>query len=86
MKIEPEIVVKIYKKHSVLSDEIEKVLLKDKAIFKKVSGNQYLAIGLWKRYLTIFFEYNAETNEAKIMTAYPPSRKQIKTYRSSRRR
>lgn len=81
LKIEPATITKIYEKHSVLSEEIERVLEEGKPAFKKVGGSQYLAIGLWNRYLTIFFEYNSKTKEATITTAYPSSRKQIKTYK-----
>lgn len=85
MKIEPQIVVKIYEKHSVSSEEVEGVLKENKTIFKKVAANQYLAIGLGERYLTIFFEYNNKTKEANITTAYLSSRKQIKSYKRSTR-
>lgn len=81
MKIEPQIVVKIYEKHSVSSEEIERVLKENKTIFKKVAANQYLAIGLGDRYLTIFFEYNNKTKEANVTTAYRSSRKQIRSYK-----
>ena len=81
VKIEPITGIKIYEKHSVLSDEIERVLKDNKSIFKKVAGSQYLAMGLADRYLTIFFEYNNKTKEANVATAYPSSRKQIKSYK-----
>ena len=80
-KIEPAVVVKIYEKHSVSSEEIEMVLMEDKPVFKKVGGNQYVAVGLWDRYLTIFFEYNSNAKEAVVTTAYPSSKKQIKSYK-----
>ena len=85
VKIEPNVVIKIYEKHSVLCEEIENVLVNGKPIFKKVGGDQYVAIGLKDRYLVIFFEYNPKTKEASITTAYPASRKQIKTYKKLRR-
>ena len=81
VKIEAETLIKIYEKHAVLSEEIENVLIKDKALFKKVGGNQYLALGVWDRYVTIFFTYNEKTKEALITTAYVASRKQIKSYK-----
>ena len=81
VKVEPATVIKIYEKHSVLSEEAERILKDNKTIFKKVAGNQYVAIGLGDRYLTIFFEYNSKTKEANITTAYPSSRKQIKSYK-----
>ena len=81
VKTEPAIIIKIYEKHSVLSEEVERVLKNSRTIFKKVSGNQYVAVGLGDRYITVFFEYNNKTKEANITTAYPSSRKQIKSYR-----
>lgn len=81
VKIEPAVIAKIYEKHFVLPDEIEKVLKGGKPIFKRVSGNQYIAIGLAERYLTIFFRYNNKTKEATIMTAYQSSKKQVKSYK-----
>ena len=81
LKIEPAVIAKIYEKHFVLPDEIEKVLNEGKPIFKKVGGNQYVAIGLADRYLTIFFTYNSKTKESTVTTAYPSSKKQIKSYK-----
>ncbi len=40
-----------------------------------------MAIGLWKRYVTIFFNYNETLKEAEIITAYPSSIWQIKLYK-----
>ena len=68
-----------------MSEEAERVLKDNKTIFKKVAGSQYVAIGLGDRYLTIFFEYNSKTKEADITTAYPSSRKQIKSYKKMTR-
>ena len=81
IKIEPQTLVKIYEKHAVLAEEIEKVLIRDKAIFKKAGGDQYIAVGLWDRYLTIFFRHNIKAKEVTITTAYSSSRKQIKSYK-----
>ncbi len=81
VKVQSQIVVKIYEKHSVLAAEIEKVLQEDEPIFKKVGGDQYIALGIWDRYLTIFFAYDGKIKEAVITTAYPSSRKQIKSYK-----
>ena len=85
VKIKPATAIKIYEKHSVLSEEAERVLKDNKTIFKKVAGSQYVAIGLGDRYLTIFFEYNSKTKEANVTTAYPSSRKQIKSYKKMTR-
>ena len=81
IKLEPSTLVKLYDKHAVLSEEVERVLTNDKTIFKKVGGNQCVAIGMVERYLTIFFEYDNTTKEAAITTAYPSSKKQIKSYK-----
>ena len=85
VKIEPSTLMKIYEKHSVLSSEIEKVLRKGEPIFKKAGGRQYVAIGVWDRYLTIYFTYDSNTKEATITTAYPSSAKQLKSYKKLKR-
>lgn len=79
--IDQETEQKIFEKHSVLPKEIKKVLTEGKSSFKRVGGNQYLAIGLAERYLTIFFQYDSIEKEARITTAYPSSKIQIKSYR-----
>lgn len=81
VKIEPKTMIKVYGKHSVLSDEIAKVLRADKTAFKKTGGDQYAAIGLADRYLTVFFRYDAATKEAAVTTAYLSSAKQIRSYK-----
>ncbi len=79
--INPYVKWKIYNKHNVTTEEIEDVLMKNKPFFRKVGGKQYSAIGVWNRYLIIFFKYNHKTKEAKITSAYPPSKKGIKSYK-----
>jgi hypothetical protein len=80
IKIEPETAIKIFNKHNVLSGEIYDMLKDDKPKFKKVGGDQYLAIGFSKsRYLTIFFKFDGK--EAEITTAYPSDKGQIKSYK-----
>ncbi|MBU0980023.1 MAG: hypothetical protein KJ709_04425 [Nanoarchaeota archaeon] len=82
IKIQLETVFKIFDKHNVLLEEIYDVLKNDKPIFRKVSGNQYVAFGVSRnRYLTIFFMYDKITKEAEITTTYPSDRKQIKYYK-----
>ncbi len=82
IKIEPETIIKIFEKHNVLAEEIYDVLKDDNPRYKKVGGNQYVAVGLSRsRYLTIFFEYEPITKEAEIKTAYPSSREQIRSYK-----
>ena len=81
-KIDPDIAVKIFVKHNVLQHEIYDVLKNDAPIFRKVGGDQYVAIGTSRnRYVTIFFCYNNDSKEAEITTAYPASSKQIKYYK-----
>lgn len=86
VRIDPETKVKVYEEHSVFAEEIEKVLKEDEAIFKKTSGDQYEAIGLYNRYLTIYFRYDKDTKQATITTAYPSSKKQIKHYKKIRKK
>ncbi|MBI2507919.1 hypothetical protein HYV89_03120 [Candidatus Woesearchaeota archaeon] len=71
---------KIETKHSITLIEIEKVLLENKPKFRKAK-DCFIGIGLWKRYLTIFFKYNEKIKEAEIITAYPSSKWQIKLYK-----
>ncbi|MBN1157432.1 hypothetical protein JXA85_07455 [Candidatus Woesearchaeota archaeon] len=82
LKIELETATKIFSKHNVLQEEIHDVLSNDKPIYRKVGGNQYLAIGMSRsRYLTIFFYYDEKTKEAEITTAYPSDKDQIRFYK-----
>ncbi|MEK6869130.1 MAG: hypothetical protein AABX63_01380 [Nanoarchaeota archaeon] len=86
IRIDAEIKKKIYEEHSILSEEIEKVLKEDEAIFKKTGGNQIIAMGLYSRYITIYFRYEKKTKQAIITTAYPSSKKQIKHYNKIRKK
>lgn len=86
IRIDAKTKTKIYEEHSILADEIENVLQDDKAIYKKTGGNQIIAIGLFNRYITVYFRYNAKTKQATITTAYPSSKKQIKHYRKKRKK
>ena len=81
MNIDSDVAMKIYEKHSVMPEEIKKVLIEDKAIFKKVGSKQYIAVGIWNRYLTMFFSYEDKSKEASITTAYHSSMRQIRSYR-----
>lgn len=83
VKIRKQVKEKIETKHSITIGEIEKVLLEDKPKFRKVR-DCYMAIGIFDRYLTIFFTYNWKTKEAELITAYPSSRWQIKLYKRSK--
>lgn len=73
--------MKINEKHSISSEEVTDVLINDRAIFNKVGGKQYVALGIWNKYITVFFNYNNKSKEASVTTAYPSSKKQIGLYR-----
>lgn len=81
VRIEPEILFKVYSRHGVLAEEIEAALKNGRPLFKRAGGDQYVAVGLADRYLTVYFRYDHSTKEAEVTTAYPSSRKQIKAYR-----
>lgn len=85
IRIDPQIQRKVYEKHNILAEEIELVLRENKPIFKKVGGNQIVAIGLYNRYITIFFRYNTKRKQATITTAYPSDKKQIAYYKRRRK-
>ena len=79
--IDLEIERKIFEKHSILLREIRDILNEDRPLLRKVGEKQYFAIGLMERYLTIFFRYDKVKKEVKIITAYPSSKIQIKSYK-----
>ena len=81
ISLNAETQIKVYEKHNIKAEEIEQVLKGDKPIFRKEGGNQYQAVGVYNRYITIFFEYDPKTKQATIRTAYPSSKKQIKYYK-----
>lgn len=82
IEIDPWIAIKIFEKHHVRQEEIYEVLKEDKPQFRRVGGDQYVAIGVSKsRYVTIFFQYHQSTKEAEITTAYPSDKRQIKSYK-----
>lgn len=84
VRINPDVQKKLYEKHNVLSDEIRKVLEENEPIFKKVGGNQYVAIGRYYRYLTIFFTYDKKRKQATITTTYVSDKRQIRYYKRIR--
>ncbi|MAG07868.1 hypothetical protein CMO89_00165 [Candidatus Woesearchaeota archaeon] len=84
IRIDPLTERKIYEKHNILTKEIILVLKENRPIFKKVGGDQIIAIGLYNRYITIFFRYNPKKKQATITTAYPSDKKQIKYYKKIR--
>jgi len=79
--IDPETERKIFEKHSVLPKEVRDILIESKSLFRNVGGDQYVAVGLVERYLTVFFQYNDPKKEARVTTAYPSSKIQIKSYK-----
>jgi len=81
VKIDSRVNIKINEKHSILSEEVQNVLIKDKAIFNKVGGKQYVALGIFDRFVTIFFSYDKISKEASVTTAYPSSKRQINSYK-----
>jgi len=82
IKVEPSIAIKIFQKHNVQEEEVYEALKDGNPQFRRVGGEQYVAIGLSKsRYITIFFRYNHRMKEAEITTAYPSDKKQIKSYK-----
>ena len=83
--IETSVAMKIYEKHRVTVEEIYEAFAQDQAEFRRVGGDQYMAIGPSKdRYITMFFTYNEITKEADIATAFPSSKKQVKIYKKVR--
>ncbi len=85
IKIEPATAVKIFEKHNVLQEEVYYALKEGSPMFKKVGGDQYIAIGLSEsRHITIYFSYDEKTKEAEIKTAYASSKKQIKAYKKTK--
>lgn len=85
IRINPEVQKKIYEKHNILTEEMTLVLKEGNPILKKTGGNQIIAIGLYNRYITIFFRYNQKRKQATITTAYPSDKKQIKYYKKVRK-
>ncbi|MBI2652467.1 hypothetical protein HYX00_03285 [Candidatus Woesearchaeota archaeon] len=85
IRIDPIIQKKIYEKHSILAEEIILILKENEPIFKKAGSNQIMAIGLYNRYITIFFRYNPKIKQATIATAYTSDKKQIKYYKKVRK-
>ena len=80
IKIQPITAIKIFEKHNVLQKEIYEALKNGNPKFRKVAATQYVAIGFSKsRFITIFFHYDKK--EAEITTAYPSTKKQIKSYK-----
>lgn len=77
--VELKIEEKIFKKHSVLREDIEHALLEGNPRYFKTKGEKYIALTHEKRYLTIVFEY--KKGNALIKTAYPSSKWQRRPYK-----
>ena len=71
--IEERIKEKIFDKHAIDAEEIEQIMLSNPFILKS-KEQRYMAIGYYKRYITIIFEMIQ--NSAFIITAYPSSEAQ----------
>jgi hypothetical protein len=85
IRLDPKTQLKIYDKHNILAEEIELVLKENKLIFKRAGAGQIIAIGLYNRYITIFFRYNLKKKQATITTAYPSDKKQTRYYKKHRK-
>ncbi|MEK6907224.1 MAG: hypothetical protein AABW45_01735 [Nanoarchaeota archaeon] len=80
--VELNVEEKINKKHRVYREEIDNALFEGNPIYFKTRKNNYMAITLKERYITIVFKYNK--NIANIKTAYPSSDGQIRLYKKRR--
>ena len=81
VKISLQTKIKIYDKHGVTMEEIERTLVDNRPYCARTKDGRYVAIGQWNRHLTIIFNYNLQHKEATIITAYPSSAWQIKLYK-----
>lgn len=79
LDIKEKIQKKIFDKHGVYIEEIEKGLFYGKPIIYRAKCEKYLAITHFHRYITIIFRYDNES--AHIITTYPSSKWQIKLYK-----
>lgn len=86
VRIEPEATLKIFNKHGLRSEEVEKMFMEGNPVYKKVGGNQYAAIGKIDQFITVFFTYEQKRKQATITTAYPSDKKQIRSYKKIRGR
>src|SRR3989338_5387471 len=72
--------IKIKNKHGISKNEIFSAMSEGNPIFKRVGGNQVMAITKYSRFITIFFTYTKQI--AKVKTAYLSSESQIKRYKN----
>jgi len=74
---------KILYKHHIKGDELYR-LFNENPLYLRIGDCVYLAIGVWQRYITIIFSYNKGI--ARIITAYPSSKQQIRLFKKKRNR
>lgn len=79
--IEDHIKEKIFDKHSIDAEEIQQIMLSNPFILKS-KEERYMAIGYYKRYITVIFEMLQ--NIAFIITAYPSSEAQTRLWKRKR--
>lgn len=79
--IEDRIKEKIFDKHTIDAEEIKQIMLSNPCILKS-KKQRYMAIGYYKRYVTVIFEMLWQV--AFIITAYPSSEAQIRLWKRKR--
>lgn len=85
-RIDSDVALKIFNKHGLRSEEVEKMFMEGNPVYKKAGGSQYAAIGKIDKFITVFFTYEQKRKQATITTAYPSDNKQIKFYKKKRGR
>ena len=68
---------KVFRKHGISREEIEKALLLDEPKHFRTRAGRYLAIGLTERYVSTIYENH--NGIAVVITAYHSSQWQIKS-------
>jgi len=80
VEISEETEAKILEKHGVRRVEVEQILF-SYFVSSRISKNRYLAIGNYKRHITVFFELLG--SKAIVATAYKSSKKQLKYFKKN---
>lgn len=70
---------KVFRKHGISREEIEKALLLDEPKHFRTRAGRYLGIGFTERYISIIYENRIGV--AVVITAYPSSQWQIRMYK-----
>ncbi|MBI2148451.1 hypothetical protein HYU23_02130 [Candidatus Woesearchaeota archaeon] len=70
---------KIFHKHSVEIIEIKQTIFYDDPIYFKSGNNKYMCIGKYNRHITVILKKIGK--RARIVTAYPSSKWQVRLYR-----